>query len=115
MNSVLAGIASVLIAGSGGGETGVQLVAQLPGVVGVVRPPLALDGDTGGHHAGERRQAHDLPDLHLPTVRPCRGRPRSPTTRRWTTPRPVMCGCSAATRSPTRRSARSPTRPSTTS
>src|SRR5262245_41360303 len=111
MNSVLAAIASVLIARSGRGETGVQLLAQLGGVVGVVRPPLALDGDAGGDHAGQRGQAHDLPDLHPPTVRPCRSRPRSPTTRQSTTPRPATSGCSVATRQPTRRSAPSPTRP----
>src|SRR3954451_21451873 len=111
MNSVLADMASVLIPGFGSGETGVQLVAQLGRVVGVVGPLLALDGDAGGDHTGQRGQAHDLPDSHLPTVRPCRSRPRSPTTRRSTTPTPATSGCSAATRPPTRRSARSPTRP----
>src|SRR5215212_8628950 len=106
MNSVLAGMASVLTARGGGGETGVEPVAQLAGVVAAVRPAPALDGDTGGDDAGQRGQAQDLPDPHLPTVRPCRARPRSPTTRRWTTPRPVTSGCSVATRPPIGRSAR---------
>src|SRR4029079_14363291 len=99
-NSVLAGMASVLTARAGGGETGVELVAQLVGVVAMVRPALAVDGDTGGDDARQGGQAHDLPDAHLRTVRPCRSRPRSPTTRRSTTPRPATCGCSVATRPP---------------
>src|SRR5215217_9527505 len=110
MNSVLAGMASVLTARAGGGETGVEPVAQLRRVVAAVRPPLALDGDTGSDDAGQGGQAHDLPDPHLRTVRPCRGRPRSPTTRRSTTRRPATSGCSGATRPPIGRSARSPTR-----
>jgi hypothetical protein len=47
-------------------ETGPELI----GVDRLVRPALALGDDSGRRHSGERRQAQDLPQAHLPTVRP---------------------------------------------
>ena len=53
--------------------------------------------DAGGHDAGQRGHAQDLPQPHPPTVRPCHDRPRSRPTRPSTTPAPATCGCSVAT------------------
>ena len=80
--------------------------------VGAALPLVAGQHRPGGRDAGEPGQSEQLPRAHVRNVAPCA---RWAWTRPSNSPAPVTCGCSAAPRSPTAPSGRSPTRRSTTS